>query len=70
MDFSKFSDKDFEVKKWVNEALKAQKDSKTPLDVSNKSLQYTIITVIAGSSQYASNEITAVHSGTNWVGVA
>lgn len=36
MDFSKFSDNDFEVKKWVNEALKAQKDSKTPLDVSEQ----------------------------------
>ena len=33
MDFSKFSDSDFEVKAWVNEALKAHKDSKTPLDV-------------------------------------
>ena len=47
MDFSKFSDKDFEVKKWVNEALKAQKDSKTPLDVrkkKEKNLDHVIIT--------------------------
>ena len=34
MDFSKFSDPDFEVKNWVNGALAAHKDSHTALDVS------------------------------------
>ena len=34
MDFSKFSDADFEVKSWVNGALAAHKDTHTSLDVS------------------------------------
>lgn len=33
MDFSKFSDADFEVKNWVNGALAAHKDSHATLDV-------------------------------------
>ena len=34
MDFSKFSDPDYEVKEWVNAALRTHKDTQTPLDVS------------------------------------
>lgn len=34
MDFSKFSDNEFEVKNWVNGALAVHKDSQTSLDVS------------------------------------
>ena len=34
MDISKFSDPDFDVKEWVNSALRAHKDAKTPVDVS------------------------------------
>ena len=34
MDLSKFSDSDFEVKEWVNGALRAHKDAQTPVDVS------------------------------------
>ena len=33
MDLSKFSDSEFDVKQWVNGALRSQKDSKTPVDV-------------------------------------
>lgn len=33
MDFSKFSDTDFEVKGWVNGALAAHKESQATLDV-------------------------------------
>ena len=33
MDFSKFSDSDFEVKRWVNGALAARRDSTGTLDV-------------------------------------
>eukprot|EP00118_Oscarella_pearsei_P011258 m.74390 g.74390 ORF g.74390 m.74390 type:complete len:376 (+) comp35882_c0_seq20:737-1864(+) len=33
MDFSKFSNPDFDVKEWVNGALRAPRDSKTSLDV-------------------------------------
>lgn len=33
MDFSKFSDQNFDVKEWVNVALKSR-DDKTPIDVS------------------------------------
>ena len=35
MDFSKFSDADFDAKEWVNGALRAHKDARTPIDVSN-----------------------------------
>lgn len=34
MDFSKFADENFDCKEWVNAALRAKKDSQTPLDVS------------------------------------
>ena len=34
MDFSKFSDAEFDVKEWVNGALRAHKESQTPVDVS------------------------------------
>ena len=34
MDLSKFSDSEFEVKDWVNGALRAHKDTQTPVDVS------------------------------------
>lgn len=34
MDISKFSDPEFEVKEWVNGALRLPKDSKTSVDVS------------------------------------
>ena len=34
MDISKFSDPDFDVKEWVNGALRLPKDSKTSVDVS------------------------------------
>lgn len=34
MDFSKFSDSDFDAKEWVNGALRAHKDARTPVDVS------------------------------------
>lgn len=34
MDFSKFTDDNFDCKEWVNAALRAKKDSQTPLDVS------------------------------------
>ena len=33
MDLSKFSDSEFEVKDWVNGALRAHKDTQTPVDV-------------------------------------
>lgn len=33
MDFSKFADDNFDCKEWVNAALRAKKDSQTPLDV-------------------------------------
>lgn len=33
MDFSKFSDQNFDVEEWVNSALKTR-DDKTPIDVS------------------------------------
>jgi hypothetical protein len=33
MDFTKFSDPNFDVKEWVNAALRAPKDQNTPLDV-------------------------------------
>lgn len=36
MDFSKFSDADFDAKEWVNDALRAHKDARTPIDVSGK----------------------------------
>ena len=34
MDFSKFSDADFDAKEWVNGALRAHKDARIPIDVS------------------------------------
>jgi len=34
MDFSKFSDAEFDAKEWVNGALRAHKESQTPVDVS------------------------------------
>ena len=34
MDFSKFSDAEFDEKEWVNGALRAHKDIQTPVDVS------------------------------------
>ena len=34
MDFSKFAEDNFDCKEWVNAALRAKKDSQTPLDVS------------------------------------
>lgn len=34
MDFSKFSDADFDAKEWVNSALRAHKDARVPIDVS------------------------------------
>ena len=36
MDFSKFSDADFDPKEWVNGALRAHKDARIPVDVSGK----------------------------------
>lgn len=36
MDFSKFSDADFDAKEWVNGALRAHKDARIPIDVSRK----------------------------------
>ena len=33
MDFSKFSDENFDVKEWVNSALRIR-DDRTPIDVS------------------------------------
>lgn len=33
MDLTRFSDPDFDVKEWVNGALRAHKDPTTPLDV-------------------------------------
>ena len=35
MDFSKFSDADFDAKEWVNSALRAHKDARVPIDVSD-----------------------------------
>ena len=35
MDFSKFSDDNFDVKEWVNSALRIR-DDRTPIDVSLK----------------------------------
>ena len=35
MDFSKFSDADFDAKEWVNGALRAHKDAHIPVDVSS-----------------------------------
>lgn len=40
MDFSKFSDAEFDVKEWVNGALRAHKDTQTPVDVSAEVLAY------------------------------
>ena len=34
MDFSKFSDPEFDAKEWVNTALRAHKDAHIPVDVS------------------------------------
>lgn len=42
MDFSRFSDSDFEVKSWVNGALAAHKDAQTTLDVSGKILEVVL----------------------------
>ena len=33
MDFSKFTDDNFDAKEWVNAALKAKKDDQTSVDV-------------------------------------
>eukprot|EP00794_Sanderia_malayensis_P016066 gene16066-17689_t len=41
MDFSKFSDENFEVKEWINNALKAHKDAGVSVDEVNKSLEET-----------------------------
>ena len=40
MDFSKFSDENFDVKEWVNSALRI-KDERTPVDVSAAQRLYT-----------------------------
>ena len=40
MDLSKFSDSEFEVKEWVNGALRAHKDAQTPIDVRNYSTSH------------------------------
>ena len=47
MDFSKFSDAEFDVKEWVNGALRAHKDSQTPVDVSTEAEKYKVTSSLA-----------------------
>lgn len=63
MDFSKFSDSDFEVKEWVNKALSVHKDTQTPLDVSN-SIVYVILGQLycTGTCFNSGDEATALYS--------
>ena len=43
MDFSKFSDGEFEVKEWVNGALGAHGDTQTPLDVCDRIYRHAVV---------------------------
>ena len=53
MDFSKFSDAEFDAKEWVNGALRAHKDARVPVDVSFDFLQ-TLHSILAFSQAHAS----------------
>lgn len=65
MDFSKFSDADFDAKQWVNSALRAHKDARIPIDVSpdiaEVDAKYWYIP--SGTCFYTRDEASAVHSG-------
>ena len=71
MDFSKFSDPKFDVKEWVNGALRTHKDTQTPVDVSEESVwdgqsrflslhfcrEYVLINFVGGKFYLASEVI-------------
>ena len=66
MDFSKFSDADFDAKEWVNGALRAHKDARIPIDVrrtGNFAGEPQIISLFSGTRLYTSNEAPALYSG-------
>ena len=67
MDLTRFSDPDFDVKEWVNGALRAHKDPTTPLDVrismSAKIRTISWVPPFTGLRLYPRNEAAAVHSG-------
>ena len=66
MDFSKFSDSDFDAKEWVNGALRAHKDARVPIDVSenvSRGDYATISLTFSGACVDTRDEATALYPG-------
>ena len=62
MDFSKFSDAEFDVKEWVNGALRAHKDSQTPVDVSAEAEKYEVTSSLASWLEAITSPLHIAHS--------
>ena len=65
MDFSKFSDKDFDAKEWVNGALRSHKDARISIDV--RPMAHFAANLnelfLSGARLDTSNEAPAFYSG-------
>ena len=62
MDFSKFSDAEFDVKEWVNGALRAHKDNQTPVDVSAEAEKCKVTSYLASWPEAKIASLHIAHS--------